>query len=128
METSALLHSIDDPQKAVRYLRDLCHVQAFDWSLTEAVASLHFDDTFPQLKLCFKHRIDTCLAKMFDEEADQLMKTLPGMMIVSEQPSYLKECQMLAYRITLLRTLACILRALHNRDTVTLTIGDLSPR
>lgn len=128
MATFTELQSIDNPKKAVYHLRDLSRYgyTIIDWSFIEKIASLHFGDTFPQLKLCFTHRIDTCLASMFEEEAGQLMKTLPKTMTALERPTRLEEGEMLAYRITLLQILASIVRALHNKDTIILRDGHLA--
>lgn len=124
METLISLRRVDDPKKAVAYLRDLAVQQSgIGWTLVEELAGIHCSDALPTLRRHFAHRNDTGLASCLEDEAAQLESAIVEDMTRPDHPLSSGEAEMRAYRITLLRLLAHILRALHNREEAVVEIG-----
>ncbi len=107
---------IDDPKKAVVHLRKLVTERIeIPWTLVEQIAGIHFLDTIPRLREHLKHKNDTGLATLFEEEARRLTDSLVDCM-TSAAPVSSTEAEMRAFRITLLRTLTGNMLALNARE------------
>ncbi len=124
METLVALHRIDDPKKAVSLLRSLAdHRSPIGWQLVEEITGIHFGDDLPQLRLHFVHRNDTGIASYLESLAAELTAVIVEGMTRAKDPLSPREAEMCAYRITLLRMLAHILRALHNQEEAVVDVG-----
>ncbi len=125
MDTLVSLRRVDDPKKAVGFLRSLAdHGSPIGWQLIEEIAGIHFTDALPALRLHFACRNDTGLAYYFEALGKDLHSTLAQEMTCPRNPLPANEAEMRAYRITLLTMLAQIVRALHNRDEAVVRFED----
>lgn len=125
METLVSLDRIDDPKKAVGFLRSLAdHGSPIGWRLVEEIAGIHFGDALPTLRRHFAHQNDTGLAARFDALAATLTATIVENMTHPRNPLSLSEAEMRAYRITLLALLARTVRALHNQEEAVVRFED----
>ncbi len=123
METLVLLSRIDSPKKAVEHLRHLAaQGTALSWPIAEEIAGIHFQDEIADLPFHFRHRNDTGIAVRFDELSRHLEASLVTDMTRMSHPLTPEDAETRAYRIALLRIMAGIVRALHNRDETTVTI------
>ena len=126
METLVLLSRIDSPKKAVEHLRHLAaQGTALNWPTAEEIAGIHFQDEITDLPFHFRHRNDTGIAVRFDELSQRLEASLVADMTRPSHPLTAEEAETCAYRIALLRIMAGIVRALHNRGEATVTIDGI---
>lgn len=125
METLVSLDRINDPKKAVGFLRSLAdHGSPIGWRLVEEIAGIHFNDALPELRRHFAHKNDTGLAALFGDLAAMHSMTIVENMTHPRNPLTANEAEMLAYRITLLALLSRAVRTLHNQEEAVVRFED----